>query len=213
MGPVLCMVTDRRRLPAQQSREGALVRCVGLAARAGVHLIQIREPDLDGGPLASLVLRCVEAVAGTRARVLVNDRLDVALAAGAHGVHLPGHGFSASRVRPAVPAGFLIGRSVHHATEAARVAEEGAVDYLVFGSVYPTPSKAGMAPAGVAALAAAVAAVRIPVLAIGGIRAERMPDVWRSGAAGIAAIGIFAHACTLEIDPFPALVAELSRGW
>jgi thiamine-phosphate diphosphorylase len=207
------MVTDRRRLPAQQSREDALIRCVGLAARAGVHLIQIREPDLDGGPLASLVDRCLEAVGGTRARVLVNDRLDVALAAGAHGVHLPGHGFSASRVRIAVPSGFLIGRSVHHASEAARVAEEGAVDYLVFGSVYPTASKAGIAPAGVAGLAAAVAAVSVPVLAIGGITAERMPDVSRSGAAGIAAIGMFADACTHEIDSLQALVAELSRRW
>jgi len=206
------MVTDRHRLDPFRG-EDALVRCVAAAARAGVDLVQVRERDLEGGALTRLVLRCVEAVAGTRSRVLVNDRLDVALAAGAHGVHLPGHGFSAARARAIVPPGFLIGRSVHHAGEAARVAEEGGVDYLVFGTVFPTSSKAGVAPAGVSGLAAAVAAVRLPVLAIGGITVERAREIGRAGAAGVAAIGMFAETCTLGIDPLHALVAEWTRQW
>jgi thiamine-phosphate diphosphorylase len=213
VGPVLCMVTDRHRLAPDRPCGDALVQCVEVAARAGVHLIQIRERDMEGGPLTRLVVRCVEAVAGTRSRVLVNDRLDVALAAGAHGVHLPGHGVAAARARTMVPRGFLIGRSVHHASEAARVAAEGAIDYLVFGTVYPTASKAGIAPAGTAGLAAAVAAVSIPVLAIGGVTVERAPEVARTGAAGVAAIGMFADSCTHGIDPLKALVAELTRQW
>ena len=207
--PLLCMVTDRRRFPG----DDALVRCVAAAAQAGVDLIQVRERDLEGGALTRLVSRCVEAVRNTRTRVLVNDRLDVALAAGAHGLHLPGHGFAASRARAVTPAGFLIGRSVHHASEAARVAEEGGLDYLVFGSVFPTASKVGVAPAGTKGLAAAVEAVRLPVLAIGGVTLSQASDIARAGAAGVAAIGMFADSCTHGIDRLKALVAELSRQW
>jgi thiamine-phosphate pyrophosphorylase len=190
-----------------------LVECVGAAAQAGVDLIQVRERDLDGGALTRLVYRCVEAVARTHARVLVNDRVDVALAAGAHGVHLPGHGVPAARVRPNVPHGFLIGRSVHHASEAARVAEEGGLDYLVFGTVFATASKAGIAAAGVKGLAAAAEAVPLPVLAIGGVTLDRAPEVARSGAAGAAAIAMFADAFVHGIDQLSALVSQWTRQW
>ena len=80
MTPVVCLITDRARVPG--GADGT-VACVTWAARAGVQLVQVRERDLDGGPLTALVRRCVAAVRGTRTRVLVNDRLDVALAAGA----------------------------------------------------------------------------------------------------------------------------------
>jgi thiamine-phosphate pyrophosphorylase len=206
------MVTDRQRLAAAGPAEVVLPRCVAAAAEAGVHLIQVRERDLDAGPLTRLVSACVAAVAGSRARVIVNDRLDVALAAGAHGVHLPGHGVPAARVRAAVPPGFLVGRSVHHASEAARVAAEGGLDYLVFGTVFATRSKAGVRAAGVEALAAAVAAAPLPVLAIGGITAERAPLIASTGAAGIAAIGMFADPCSRGLEPKSA-VAQLIGGW
>jgi len=213
--PVLCLVTDRHLLSriGSSSAEERLVACVAAAARAGVDLIQVRERDLEGGPLTRLVRRCVEAVGGTRARVLVNDRVDVALAAGAHGVHLPGHGVPAARIRRIVPRGFLIGRSVHHASEAVRVVEDGGLDYLLFGTVFSTPSKADVAPAGVDRLAAAVAAVPLPVLAIGGITPDRAPDIARSGAAGAAAIAMFADACVQGIDRLNALVAQWAREW
>jgi thiamine-phosphate diphosphorylase len=209
VGPVLCLVTDRHRL----GDEDAVVRCVAAAARAGIDLIQVRERDLEGRSLTRLVHRCVDAVAGTRARVLVNDRVDVALAAGAHGVHLPGHGVPAPRVRTIVPYGFLIGRSVHHASEAARVAEEGGLDYLIFGTVFATSSKAGIAPAGVGGLAATARAVSLPVLAIGGVTLNRAPEIAQSGAAGAAAIAMFADACAHGIDQLDALVAQWARQW
>jgi thiamine-phosphate diphosphorylase len=211
--PVLCLVTDRQRLAPIASSDDALVGFVGAAARAGVDLVQVRERDLDGRALTRLVHRCLEAVAGTRARVLVNDRLDVALAAGAHGVHLPGHGVPAVRARSIAPRGFLIGRSVHHASEAARVAEEGGLDYLVFGTVFATSSKVGVAPAGVEGLAAAVAAVRLPVLAIGGVTLERAPEIARAGGAGVAAIAMFSETYAQGIDQLNVLVAQWARQW
>ena len=184
------MITDRRRLGADG--DDRLVRRVGAAARAGVHLVQVRERDLDGGPLQRLVARCVAAVAGTRTRILVNDRLDVALAAGAHGVHLRGDSMAASRARAIVPAGFLIGRSVHALADVAAAMSGGGADYLLFGTVFATPSKPGQPAAGVAALAAVVEATPVPILAVGGVSKETAGRVAQAGAAGVAAIGLFA---------------------
>ena len=189
MEPILCLVTDRHRVEADR-----LVALVAAAARTGIDLVQVREKDLEGRALTQLVAQCVDAVRGTRARVIVNDRLDVALAAGAHGVHLPSSGVPASRVRSIVPRGFLVGRSVHDPDEAAGVAQEGGLDYLIFGTVFPTTSKPGVTAAGLERLAATVAAVRVPVLAIGGVTRERIAQVRSTGAAGIAAIGLFADA-------------------
>lgn len=190
MIPVICMITDRRALgPGGEDR---LVDIVAEAARAGVHLVQVRERDLEGGPLTRLVERCVRAVRSTRMRVIVNDRLDVALAAGAHGVHLRADSMPAARVRGIVPAGFLVGRSIHSAAEAAAVARDGGLDYVVFGTVFATASKPGRQASGVDKLAAAVSATTLPVLAVGGITAATAPLVTRAGAAGIAAIHLFA---------------------
>jgi thiamine-phosphate pyrophosphorylase len=182
-------VTDRHRFGS--AWEASLVERVRAAAHDGVHLVQIRERDLDGGPLMRLVASCVDAVRGTRTRILVNDRLDVALAAGAHGVHLRADSFSARRVRPCVPSPFLIGQSVHSIAEAANAADEGATDYLIFGAVFETSSKPGRAAAGLAGLARIAAATRLPVLAIGGITAGRIGQVMAAGACGVAGISLF----------------------
>jgi thiamine-phosphate pyrophosphorylase len=172
---------------------------VAWAARAGVHLVQVRERDLDGGPLTALVRRCVAAVRGSRARVLVNDRLDVALAAGAHGVHLRGDSVPASRVRTLCPPGFLLGRSVHARDEAVDAAAASGLDYLLFGTVFPTSSKPGRAPAGSPALADVVAAVCVPVLAVGGVSPDNLGEVAAAGAAGFAAIGLFDATSEAEL--------------
>jgi thiamine-phosphate pyrophosphorylase len=190
--PVLAMVTDSRRYSGRGGFE-ALVPCVARAARAGVELIQIRERGFDDRRLLELLNRVREAVSEFPARVLVNDRVDLALAAGVAGVHLPGHAFSAARVRAIVPTEFVIGRSVHSEAEALRAEREGGCDYLIFGSVFHTASKpAGHEPAGLDALSRVCSAVRLPVLAIGGITLDRAADVVRAGASGIAAIGLFA---------------------
>lgn len=190
MRPVLCMITDRRRFGDASHR--ALVERVAAAARAGVHLIQIRERDLDARTLTGLVAACVAAVRGTTARVLVNDRVDVAVAAGAHGVHLRGDSVPASRVRQISPAVGLIGRSVHSVDDVLRAAAGGGLDYLLFGTVFQSGSKPGMTAAGVEALAGAVRQTALPVLAVGGITAQCAAEVAAAGAAGFAAINFFA---------------------
>jgi len=100
----------------------------------------------------------------------------------------------ASRVRAIAPAGFLIGRSVHGVDEAARVSDEGGLDYLLFGSVFSTASKPGVAPAGVGVLTEVVESTTLPVLAVGGITANTAHGLAATGAAGVAAIGMFADA-------------------
>jgi len=191
VSPVLCFVTDRRRFG--RSWEDALVNRVRAAAVEGVHLIQIRERDLDGGPLTRLVTACVNAVRGTRTRVLVNDRFDVAVAAGAHGVHLRGDSFPASRVRACAPPGFLIGRSVHSVSEAVVTADADgdAINYLIFGTVFESSSKPDRVAAGLQELSAVACATRIPVLAIGGVTSGTIADVMGAGAAGVAGISMF----------------------
>jgi thiamine-phosphate diphosphorylase len=191
--PVLCVVTDRRRAYAGSDHAGAiraLAAQARWAAEAGVDLLQVRERDLDAALLQALVGAIRAAVEGTALRVIVNERLDVALAAGADGVHLRGDSLPPAAARSLAPAGFLIGRSVHAAAE-ARGAAAGA-DYLVAGTVFATPSKPGrtelLGPDGLASIAATAGR---PVLAIGGITIERAAVVARAGAAGIAAIGLF----------------------
>lgn len=181
---MICLVTDRARFDVLSS--------VRAAARAGVDLVQVRERDMADRALLSLVHDVLAAVAGTGTRVLVNERTDIALAAGAHGVHLRGDSVRAARVREIVPQGFFVGRSVHTVDEAVEADRERVVDYLVFGTVFPSESKpAGHGVAGLSGLARVCSAVRTPVLAIGGITPERAADVARAGASGVAAIGLF----------------------
>ena len=185
----ICLVTDRRRAdPIAQARA---------AAAAGIDLMQVRERDLEGAALAALVRAVLDAVGGSATRVVVNDRLDVALACGAHGVHLRADSIGAADARRIAPAGFLVGRSVHTSEEAAGVGS--AVDYLVAGTLLPTSSKPGRSEhLGEAGLRRIVAAARAPVLAIGGVTADTIDVVSRAGAAGIAAIGLFAVPAPLD---------------
>jgi thiamine-phosphate pyrophosphorylase len=173
---IRCYVTDRRH--------GDLMSHVLAAIRDGVDMIQIREKDLEAGALFDLVCRVRDAAAGTPTKILVNDRLDVAIAANVHGVHLPSDGLPAARVRPFVR---LLGCSTHSLEEAMQAERDGA-DYVVFGPVLETPGKV---PVGVNALRQVTEAVRIPVLAIGGITPERISQILEAGAAGFAAIRMF----------------------
>jgi thiamine-phosphate pyrophosphorylase len=187
----VCLISDRHRLGPDGG--DALIRRIAIAARAGVHLVQMRERDMPDGALVELVARAVAAARATATRILVNDRVDVAIAAAAHGVHLRGDSAPASRVRAMAPSGFLIGRSVHSVDEAVRVAGEGGLDYLLFGPVFDTASKPGRA-AGVEALRQVVTAVpRLPVLAVGGVTIATAGRLSGTCCAGLAAIGLFAH--------------------
>ena len=165
---------------------------IGAAARAGADLIQIRERQVSGRALFDLTRRALDAVRGTGARLLVNERTDIAIAAGAAGVHLRADSIHASRVRAIAPEGFLIGRSVHAVREAREAETDGGCDFVLFGTVFPSASKPdGHRSAGLDQLRDVCAAVRLPVLAIGGVTVDRVAHVAAAGAAGIAAIGLF----------------------
>jgi thiamine-phosphate pyrophosphorylase len=180
---MVCLVTDRRRTP--------LVEQARAAVDAGVDLIQVRERDLEAADLVRVVESVIEVTRGSATRVLVNDRVDVALACRADGVHLRSDSVPPSIVRSIASPGFLIGRSVHHVDEARQHA--GAADFLIAGTVFPTASKpSSHVLLGVDGVTRVAGAVRIPVLAIGGMTLDRVGELSASGVAGIAAIGMFA---------------------
>ena len=190
---IRCLVTDRRRLAGSGASfdhaHRVLLVQLGNAVNSGVDIIQVRERDLEAGDLAALVAAVVSLVRGTTTRVVVNDRLDVALACGADGVHLRGDSIPTAEARRVVPGGFVIGRSVHTVDEAS--AAEGC-DYVIAGTVFQSRSKAPNAPVlGIDGLRSIVAASRAPVLAIGGVTADRFGAIAAAGAAGVAGIGLF----------------------
>ena len=193
--PCVCVVTDRRRLSPDAKTTMEEVRALEAfldeAIDAGADLIQIRERDLDAAVLRDLATRTADRARG-RSRVVVNDRVDVALAAGTHGVHLRADSLPTSDVCRLAPPGWIVGRSVHTAEEAGGELD---ADYVLFGSVFAGGSKpAGSPVAGPERLQEAVAACHRPVLAIGGITAARASAARLAGAAGVAAIGVFLPA-------------------
>ena len=174
---IRCCVTDRRA--------GDVLETVERAVADAVDMIQVREKDMEAGALFDLVRAVLRRVRGTPTKVLVNDRLDVALAAGAHGVHLPSTGLPISTVRPLID---LVGVSTHTLEEVQRAEANGA-DFALFGPVFETPGKT---PVGLGRLReATAAAATMPVLAIGGITSQNTAQVTDAGAAGIAAIRLF----------------------
>jgi thiamine-phosphate pyrophosphorylase len=176
------------------------------AVRAGVDLVQIREKDLATRDLVRLVQDAVDAARGSSTRIVVNDRLDVALALGAAGVHLGTQSLPAEAARRIVPKGFLIGVSCH-SLAAAEAAQAAGADYIVFGPVFETASKRRYGPpAGLEKLRQAAARVSIPVLALGGITVDGARACLDAGASGIAGISIF-QSC----PSIPARVRELQE--
>jgi thiamine-phosphate diphosphorylase len=191
--PVLCLVTDRRRLTGTDNRDTSCERLIELtrkAVDAGIDIIQIRERDLEAAALVDLVATVVEIAKGSPTRVVVNDRLDIAVVSGAGGVHLRADSIAPRVARSIAPAGFVVGRSVHDAAEAA--GDVDGTDYLIAGTVFSTRSKPTSHPLlGAKGLTDVVRAARVPVLAIGGMTIERADQVAATGAAGLAAISLF----------------------
>jgi thiamine-phosphate pyrophosphorylase len=166
----------------------ARAAAIGAALAAGVDAVQLRDHGAPGGTLlaAALALRAMTRQYG--ARLLVNDRLDVARAAGADGAHLPAASFSLADARRLLGPSALIGRSTHAPEEAIAAGRAGA-DYVVLGPIFATPSKAAYgAPLGLEALAVAGAACPVPVVAIGGITPERAAEARAAGARGVAVV-------------------------
>jgi thiamine-phosphate pyrophosphorylase len=220
--PIICYVTDRlvfeaEPIPSESStsehvppRVHTLQDSIRHALAAGAGWIQIREKDLEGRALLDLVRFAVAESRPTSARVFVNDRLDTALAANAAGIHLGEKSLPLEIVaewrRSSGQVDFMIGVSCH-SLESARAAELGGADYVFFGPVFATPSKASFgAPQGIESLREVCAALKIPVLAIGGVNLKNAHACVTAGAAGIAAIRLFQDAIN------GAKLAESLRG-
>lgn len=167
---------------------------------AGVDGVQVRAKSLNDRELFGFTRSLVERLDGTAAAVIVNDRIDVALAAGAHGVHLGSHDLPVSAARRVAPEGLLVGATCRSADE-ARLARVQGADYAGVGPVYPTTTKAGLpTPVGLDVLRAA--ARILPVVAVSGIDEQRTPEVMATGAHGVAVAAALCHA------PDPPLAAR-----
>ncbi|MCH7809233.1 MAG: thiamine phosphate synthase [Chloroflexi bacterium] len=194
------LVTDR----ALVGGGDGLVEVVAAAVEGGANAVQLREKDLAPTNLARLAGQLGEALrersaSGQRALLIVNGSADVAREIGADGLHLPA---DAPFARP--DGITLVGRSVHSVEEAVKAEREGA-DYLIAGPIYQTRSHGGAAPAGLRLISAVVAVVSVPVVAIGGITAARLPDVLSAGAGGVAVISAILGASS------PAAAASALR--
>ncbi len=181
---IRCYITDRRLLGSTEK----LLECIQRAVSGGVDYIQIREKDLSARDLLHLVSMAVQIAGSTKTRILVNSRADVAIAAQAHGAHLPANSIAPALLHNIAPPNFTIGVSCHTLDEISRAARESA-DFAVFGPIFETPGKG---PAlGLDALHAACKSTKLPILALGGITWQNAPACLAAGAAGIAAIRLF----------------------
>jgi thiamine-phosphate pyrophosphorylase len=203
--PIVCYVTDRKTVGPSDAFRGAVsstVEKIRLAAAAEADWVQVREKDLSAKELLALVKQAV-SIGDSRVKVIVNDRLDAALAAGAAGVHLGRESVAVSEVvqwcrAGNAPAEFLIGASCHSLDE-ARQAEAAGANYAFFGPVFDTPSKRAFgAPRGIAQLREVCREIRIPVIAIGGLDQGNAMECLRGGASGIAAIRMFQESTDAE---------------
>ena len=206
--PLLYLITDRRVLPSPNDEphvrpvENLIARALG----AGVDMVQLRETDLSAREQLTLAQAATTLARECGSKVLVNDRVDVAAAVGA-GVHLTTRSMKPEVIRRSFGTTMLIGVSTHSMEEAA-AAEQGLADFIVFGPVFETRSKAGYGPpVGLDALQAVAARVRIPVLALGGISLTNFRAALDAGAAGVAGISLFAHKQDLH-----ALVRTIKGG-
>ena len=196
----LYYITDRTQIKSR-----TLDACIAGAIAAGVDWVQIREKDLPARRLLGLAEDAVgPARREGRSSVMVNDRLDVALAANAHGVHLGTRSMPADVVRRLAPREFIVGVSCH-SLEASLEAQAAGADYILLGPIFATPSKLSYgSPLGLAKLREVTLQVTIPVFALGGVSIDRAAVCLQNGAAGIAGIRIFQDCDSLE-----ALVREL----
>ena len=189
----LYLITDRRQVPG-----GDLLSAVRAALRGGVRAVQLREKDLTARELLPLARELRSLTGEFVAKLLINDRIDLALAVAADGVHLGGHSLPVAEARALLGPQRLIGLSTHHQEEISRAAREGA-DFVTFGPVWFTPSKAPYgAPVGLDALRQACADAPLPVFPLGGVNATRIPELITAGCSRAACIGAVLAASAPE---------------
>jgi thiamine-phosphate pyrophosphorylase len=202
----LVVVTD-----VDLAKPRQVIDVVRAAVTAGAPAIQLRDKAANARELLEAGRIILPVVHGAGALFFINDRVDVALALGADGVHVGPNDTPASAIRRVVPQGFIIGGSTDKPVQAQQLVSEG-VDYIGCGTVYTTSTKpdAG-ASIGVEGLQSVVDSVEVPVIGIGGISADRVAEVARSGAAGVATVGAVMGAADVA-DEVVRLLAPWARG-
>ncbi len=189
----LLLVTDRH-----QTNGRPLVPLLQRVLTAAAPAIQLRERDLSARELVTLAREVQAVTASRRSQLLINDRIDVALALEGVGVHLRSNSLPVSVARQLLGAQRLLGISVHAVEEAVQVESQGA-DYIVLGPIYETPSKHMFGPPlGIHTLEKACRLVRIPIIGIGGVTAARAREMRRAGAFGVAVITSVLGAADVE---------------
>ncbi|MBE9536006.1 MAG: thiamine phosphate synthase [Proteobacteria bacterium] len=189
MLPSLYLITDRH-----QTGGRPLIEVVEEALKGGARLVQLREKDLSGRELHKLALQMRELTNRYDAKLLINERADIAAAAGADGVHLPEDSFSLSDVRRLIGPDAIVGVSTH-SMEAAKKAEEEGADFITFSPIYETPSKMQYgAPQGLDKLEEVCRNTHIPIYALGGIKKNNIAEVIQAGVNGVAMISAVLNA-------------------
>jgi thiamine-phosphate pyrophosphorylase len=198
----LYLITDQHQTGGRRLSD--VIRC---ALDGGVKAVQLREKDLSGAALYRLASELRRLTSDFDARLIINDRLDIALAVEADGVHIGVSSLPVAAARRVLGEGRIIGYSAHAIDEALRAQDDGA-DFVTFGPVYPTPSKAAYgAPCGVIKLADAAAALKIPVIGLGGISQANIADALSANIQGIAVISAILAAA----DPRAAATSLLKK--
>ena len=195
--PIIYVITEGNATSGNFSEMvGKITRQVDDAIKENVSMVQIREKRLEGRHLFELTLACAEITRDSPTKLLINDRADIAVAAGADGVHLTASSIPAGMVRGSFGTQLIIGFSAHTAEEVRNAGRSGA-DLVVYGPVFPTPGKG---PAkGIEELRRVVSAVApFPVVALGGIEPANCREVLRAGAAGIAGIRSFSDRTSIR---------------
>jgi thiamine-phosphate pyrophosphorylase len=191
-------------------KDGDIEEAVRQAVKGGVNLVQLREPNAGAGELLELTRKLKNATRG-RALLLVNDRIDVANAAEIDGVQVPEDGLPTRSARSLIGRYNVIGRSVHDLDTAKNAIAEGA-DFALVGTIYKSTSHPDVKPAGVKLIEDITKDSSFPVLAIGGITAEKVEEVVKAGAAGVACISAIAGAENVD-EAAKELSAKLKEAW
>ena len=191
----LYLITDRR-----QRKGRSLIGVLREAFEGGVKMVQLREKDLPGKALYELACEVKELAEVYGAKVLINDRIDVAIAAELDGIHLPSDSFAVTETRRLLGEERIIGVSTHSLDDAFTAEREGA-DFVTFSPIYYTPSKAGYGtPQGLESLEEVCTKVNIPVYALGGIKIENIREIMGRGASGVALISAILGAKDIKAE-------------
>jgi len=209
--PITCLITKGEATPENFSDQASrITETVKLAVVAEISYVQLREKRISSRQLFELALLAASVTKGSNTKLLVNGRLDIAIAAGANGVHLPEDGVPVAALRAQIGSRFIIGASVHSLESALDAKKDGA-DFVIFGPVFDSSEKKGVGVDNLAEICDEMG--DFPVIAVGGIERENAADVLKNGAAGYAAIRYLNEAVKSDLSVPPAVsgVSKLER--